>query len=79
MGVCATISTCFCLNAYCVCSCYKFLDAYFETIEAGLISNYGEFAIIKIWIIDFLPNADVFKCVAVTQPIGYEKISVFGM
>ncbi len=43
-----------------------------------MIFNYGEFAIIKIGIIYFLPNAYVFKRIAVTQPIGYEKISVFG-
>ena len=65
MGVCATISTGFCLYAYCVCSCHKFLDTYFETIEAGLISNYGEFAIIKIWIIHLFPNAYVFKCITI--------------
>ena len=39
VGVCTTISTGFCLNTYCVCFCYKFLDAYLETIEAGLIPN----------------------------------------
>ena len=78
MSICASISACFCLKTNRIGSCNKFLDTYFETIEAGLISNYGEFAIIKIGIIHFLPNADVFKSVAVTQPIGYEKISVFG-
>lgn len=76
--VCAAISAGLCLKAYCVGSRCKFFNAYFEAIEAGLIPNYGEFAIIKIGIIYFFPNTDVFKCVAVTQPIGYEEISVFG-
>ncbi len=65
MGVCAAISTGLCLNTYRICSCYKFFDAYFKTIEAGLISNYGEFAIIKIGIIYFLPNTDVFKRISI--------------
>ena len=56
----------------CVGSRNKFLDTYFETIEGRLISNYGEFAIIKTGIIDFLPNADIFKCIAVTLMKIYE-------
>lgn len=49
----------------------------FSTIDAGLISNYGEFAIIKIGIIYFFPNTYVFKCITITQPISYEKITIF--
>ncbi len=56
----------------CVGSRNKFLNTYFETIEGRLISNYGEFAIIKTGIIDFLPNADIFKYIAVTLMKIYE-------
>ncbi len=76
VSVCAAISTSFCLNTNRICPRHKFLDTYLETIETGLIFNYGEFAIIKIGIIYFLPNTDIFKRIAVAQPIGYENISV---
>lgn len=75
MSVGAAISSGFCVNTYGICSCYKFLNAYFETVEARLISNCGEFAIIKIGIVYFLPNTYVFKGVAVPQPISNEKKS----
>jgi hypothetical protein len=44
---------------------------------AGLISNYGEFAIIKIRIAYLLPNADIFKGIPVSEPIANKKIAVF--
>ena len=40
--------------------------------------NYGEFAIIKGRVIDFFPNPQEFECVTVAQPVGNEKVSVFG-
>lgn len=44
---------------------YKFLYAYFEAIKARLISNYGEFAIIKIGIIHFLPDTYKLQCITI--------------
>ena len=43
-----------------------------------MVSNYGEFAIIKIGIVNFLPNTDKFKRVPIAQPICNKKIPVFG-
>lgn len=40
--------------------------------------NYGEFAIIKLWIIHFFPNTKEFYSVAIPEPISYEKISILG-
>ena len=40
--------------------------------------NYGEFAIIKGRVIDFFPNPQELECVTVAQPVGNEKVSVFG-
>lgn len=44
---------------------HRVLYAYFETVKTCLISNYGEFAINKIWIIHFIPDTDKLRCVTV--------------
>ena len=58
---------------------YKLLDAYFETIKTRLVPNYGEFAIIKIGVVDFLPNTDELESIAVTRSIGDEEIPILGI
>lgn len=50
----------------------------FETIKTCVISNCGEFTIIKIRIIHFLTNTDKLQCVTVAQPVGNDEISVLG-
>ena len=48
-----------------------------ESILKSQTTNCGEFAIIKNGIVNFLPNADKFKCIPVAQPIRDKEISVF--
>ncbi len=47
MGICASIASGFCLNGYGISPGNEFFYAYLETVKSRLISNYGEFAIIK--------------------------------
>lgn len=47
-------------------------------VQSGLISNCGEFAIIKSGIIQFLPYSQIFKGISVSQPVSYKEITVFG-
>ena len=47
-------------------------------IEPGLISNYGEFAIIKIRVLHLFPDSYIFKCVTVSRPVRNKKITVLG-
>ena len=54
------------LQAHGISMCHKLFDAYLETVKSRLVSNYGEFAIIKIRIVHLLPNSDKFKRVSVT-------------
>ena len=67
------------LQTYGISARNKFLNADFKSIKSCLISNCGKFAIIKIRIINFLLNTYVFERVAVTKPIGHEKVSIFGL
>ena len=48
-------------------------NAYFIVIQAGLTFNYGEFAIIKIRIINTFPDAQEFNGISVSKPIGNKK------
>ena len=41
--------------------------------------NYGEFAIIKIWVIYLFPNANKFKRVSISKPVCDKKITVFSL
>lgn len=42
------------------------LNTYLKAIQSRLISNYGEFAIIKIRIVYLLPNSNIFQCISIT-------------
>ena len=42
-----------------------FLHTSFITIQSRLAGNCGEFAIIKIGVMDALPNTQVFKCITI--------------
>lgn len=55
-----------------------FLDAELVAVQAGLTFNYGEFAGIKIGVVDGLPDAEELDGVPVPQPIGDEELSVLG-
>ena len=57
---------------------HPFFDAEFVAVEPGLTSNCGESAIIKRWIVYLLPDTQKLYSVAVAQPVGNEKITVFG-
>ena len=43
-----------------------------------LVSNCGEFAIIKIGIVNTLPHAKEFHRVSIAKPIGHKEIAIFG-
>ena len=72
MGVCTvvllsrkgTIISDICLQADSTRALNKLFDTDFEVIQTCIISNCGEFAIIKIGIVYFLPYTDIFQCVA---------------
>ena len=53
----SAIASCLCLKTDGIGSGHKFLYADFEVVETRLVSNCGEFAIIKIWIVEILPDA----------------------
>ena len=63
-------------NADGVCSLCEFLHADFEGIEAGLISNCGDCAIIKRRIVHLLPDADILKRVAIAEPISDKEFAI---
>ncbi len=48
-------------------------------IQTSLAFNCGEFAIIKIRIVNSLPDAKELDSISVTQPIRDEEIAVFGL
>ena len=54
----------------------KLLDTYFKAVETCLISNCGEFAIIKIWIVEILPNTLIFLSISITEPVGDKEVSI---
>ncbi len=70
------IPTGFCVKTDGVGSLNKFSYTDFEAIQTGLISNCGEFAIIKSWIINLFPNTNIFKRIPVSQPVSNKKVSV---
>lgn len=53
------------------------LDADLIAVQSSLTSNYGEFAIIKIWIVYPLLDSEKLHCIPISKPVGNEKISVF--
>ena len=78
MRIRSSVPSGFCLQTYGIGTSYKLLHANLKTVESGLVSNCGEFAIIKNRIVNFFPNADKFKCIPVAQPIRDKEISIFG-
>jgi hypothetical protein len=56
---------------------HPFLDANLIVMQSGLTSNCGEFAIIKIGIIDGFPDTKKLDGIAISQPIRDEKVPVF--
>ena len=55
-----------------------FFDADLVAVQTGLTSNYGEFAIIKIWVEYRFPDAKELNGVSVTEPVGDKKLAVLG-
>lgn len=55
---------------------YPFFDADFVALQASLTFNCGEFAIIKIQVVNLLPDAPEFDRIAIAQPIGNEAIPI---
>ena len=53
--------------------------SYFVAVESRLASNYGEFAIIEVGVVDALPYAKKLNRVAISQPVRDEKVSVLGL
>ena len=45
---------------------YPFLNAQLVAVQSGLTFNYGEFAVIKIWVVNRFPNTKKFHGVAVS-------------
>ena len=64
------------LQAYGISMCHKLFDAYLETVKSRLVSNYGEFAIIKIRVVDLLPNAKKFNGIPIPEPIRDEEVAI---
>ena len=55
------------------------LDAEFVAVQAGLTFNYGEFARIKVGVMNGLPNAEEFDGIAVAQSVRNEKVPILGL
>ena len=49
----------------------------FEGVQTALVFNYGEFAIIKIGVVDLLPRFEVLQRVAITKPVGNQHAVAF--
>jgi hypothetical protein len=47
-------------------------------VQAGLISNCGEFAVIKSGVVNRLPNAQELDRVAVSEPISNKEVALLG-
>ena len=62
-----------------VCAFGELLHADLEGVEAGLVSNCGEFAIIKLRIVHLLPDADILERIAVAQPVRDEELAILGL
>ena len=76
VGVCAAISSSLCPQS----NRTSFFDPLFDTelvaVQASLTSNCGEFAIIKIRVVDLFPYPEKFDRVSVSQPVRDEKPTV---
>ena len=58
-----------------------FLNPFFDTelvaVQSGLTFNYGEFAVIKIWVEHGFPDAKELHGVPVAEPVGDKKLPIF--
>ena len=52
---------------------HPLFDVDLVAVESRTAPNYGEFAIIKVGVVDALPYAEEFHRVAVSQPVRDEK------
>ncbi len=77
MSECTAIPTRLSLQGYCICTFYKFFHANFESVQTCLTFNYGEFATIKIRIINLLPYSYKFKRVSIAKPVCHKEITIF--
>ncbi len=57
---------------------HPFLDTELVAVQPGLTFNYGEFAGIKIRVVDGFPDTEKFDGIAVAQPVGDEELTVLG-
>ena len=73
MSVRTAVPASFCLQGDSSRTGYKFLYTDFETIQARLTSNCGEFAIIKIGIVHTFPHAKKFHSIAIAKPIHHKE------
>ena len=71
------ISSGLCPQSNCMRLFNPLFDAEFVAVQTSLTSNCGEFAIIKIRVVDLFSYPEKFNCVSVSQPVGDEKVSVF--
>ena len=58
---------------------HPLFHAEFVAVEPGLTFNYGEFAGIKLWVVDGFPDAEEFDGVPISQPVGDEEVAVLGL
>jgi len=75
VGVSATVTTRRRSQADCMGLFDPLLHTELEAVQPGLTFNYGEFAGIKLRVVDCLPDAEEFHSVAVAQPVGDEKFA----
>lgn len=76
VGVGAAVATCRGPQADGVGLFHPLLDAQLVAVQARLTFNCGEFAGIKIGIVDRFPNPEKFDGVPVPQPVGDEEFSI---
>jgi len=62
----ATVSSRFCHQTNCVGFGNPFFDTELVTVQTGLTFNYGEFAIIKFWIMHLFPYTQEFDGIQIS-------------
>ena len=79
MCICTSISSGFSLKRYRISLRNKLFYTYLETIKPRVTFNYGEFAIIKIRIIDFFPYTNKLKSISRDSALDREALRVVGL
>lgn len=77
-GVYTSVSSCLGNDAYGICFLHPLFCAQPTAVQACLTFNHVEFGIILIGAIQLLPDAKELHRVSVSQPVGEEKLTVFG-